>query len=519
VLTTLAIGVHNVPEGLAKATVLVSQGASAYEALFWSIVTCLPQPLVAVPSFMFVETFTMLLPTALGFAAGCMIWMVFAELLPDALEGANSSEVASAATLSAAALEGVRMTFEALEGPAGSFLSPFEDGDWMKLVPAIAEVAPAVFATAVATGIVSGSSLPTPVVVCFSAAILAACGILPLASQIVYSDVPVLHSTSAAMAGMAAILLLRRYVLQSLVSGTDSGPGNHSSHISTTTTAHYTGHDTSSTTSAAAGLHYDENYSTNGQYGNGINGTTSHYGGGIGGGIGGGGGVTQRSRGEYLPSQPDSPSKMRGGGGGGLLPIGNGLSSGDHGGAAGKAPRRLAAPALAAGATVVAALALQGVALGWHFTRQLAGVDIGALTLVPAMAATLAVHGAAAGGAIRAVVGRSVGAGGIVGLLLGGVSAGTMLTSYFNAPTKLAAVISSLTYPVGWTETLSAAACGALCMAALLQVAVAMSIHPKHARFGLVLGVLGLGALGGLLTVGCVAGNTQAFAVIDTFLV
>lgn len=57
VLTTLAIGVHNVPEGLAKATVLVSQGVSARNALLWSVLTCLPQPLVAIPSFLFVEAF------------------------------------------------------------------------------------------------------------------------------------------------------------------------------------------------------------------------------------------------------------------------------------------------------------------------------------------------------------------------------------------------------------------------------------------------------------------------------
>ena len=92
-LTTLAIGLHNVPEGLAKATVLVSQGVSARQALFWSVMTCLPQPLVAVPAFVFVETFTALLPAALGFAGGCMVWMVFAELLPDALDQAPHSQV------------------------------------------------------------------------------------------------------------------------------------------------------------------------------------------------------------------------------------------------------------------------------------------------------------------------------------------------------------------------------------------------------------------------------------------
>lgn len=498
VLTTLAIGVHNVPEGLAKATVLVSQGASAYEALFWSIVTCLPQPLVAVPSFIFVETFSILLPTALGFAAGCMIWMVFAELLPEALEGAKSSEVASAATLSAAALEGIRMSFEALEGPTGAFLSPVEDGDWEKLIPAVAEVAPAVFAAAIAAGIVSGSSLPTPLVVCFSAAVLAVCGIAPLAMQLVSSRVavPVIHTISAAVAGMTAILLVRRYVLQFLLDRRSSGGGGGGS------TQHK-----NNTSIISGGSQYEGN--------NGYTHGTSHYGGGgtgIGGGGGGGGIVTQRARGDYLPSQPDSPSKMRGG----LLPTGHG-SSRDHGGAAGKAPRRLAAPALAAGATVLTALVLQGIALGWHFTRQLVEVEIGALTLVPAMAATLAVHGAAAGGAIRAVAGRSMGAGAVTGLLIGGVSAGTMLSSYFNAPTKPAAIIAGLTYPMGWTETLTAAACGALCMAALLQVAVAMSIHPKHARFGLLLGVLCLGALGGISTLACLAGNAQICAVIYTF--
>jgi zinc transporter ZupT len=57
VLTTLAIGVHNIPEGLAKATVLVGQGVSPRRALGWSVLTCLPQPLVAIPSFVFVDAF------------------------------------------------------------------------------------------------------------------------------------------------------------------------------------------------------------------------------------------------------------------------------------------------------------------------------------------------------------------------------------------------------------------------------------------------------------------------------
>lgn len=90
---TLAIGLHNIPEGLAVATVLVARGVRPRQAAIWAVATSLPQPLLAVPSFMFVETFSGFLPVALGFAAGCMVWMVFAELLPDALEDASHSKV------------------------------------------------------------------------------------------------------------------------------------------------------------------------------------------------------------------------------------------------------------------------------------------------------------------------------------------------------------------------------------------------------------------------------------------
>ena len=61
------------------------------------------------------ETFAALLPLGMGFAAGCMIWITVAELLPDALEGADAGAVATTATVAAAALEAFRMWTEALE--------------------------------------------------------------------------------------------------------------------------------------------------------------------------------------------------------------------------------------------------------------------------------------------------------------------------------------------------------------------------------------------------------------------
>lgn len=100
----LAIAVHNVPEGLAISLVLVPRGVGAGKAALWSVFSSLPQPLMAVPAFLFVETFETLLPYGLGFAAGAMTWMVFAELVPDAREEAPDRVVAAVIALSAAAM-------------------------------------------------------------------------------------------------------------------------------------------------------------------------------------------------------------------------------------------------------------------------------------------------------------------------------------------------------------------------------------------------------------------------------
>lgn len=42
-LVTLAIAVHNIPEGLAVSMVLASRGVSPQNAMLWSIITSLPQ--------------------------------------------------------------------------------------------------------------------------------------------------------------------------------------------------------------------------------------------------------------------------------------------------------------------------------------------------------------------------------------------------------------------------------------------------------------------------------------------
>lgn len=98
-LITIAIAIHNIPEGIAVSLPLRAEGFSGWSCIWWSIFTSLPQPVMAVPAALAVAVFAPIVPLGLGFAAGAMGFMVFSEMLPEAAEHAGRGNAAAAAVV------------------------------------------------------------------------------------------------------------------------------------------------------------------------------------------------------------------------------------------------------------------------------------------------------------------------------------------------------------------------------------------------------------------------------------
>lgn len=112
VFISASLAVHNIPEGLAVAIVLLPRKVSKATAAIWCVVTSLPQPLMAVPAFMFVHSFLPVLPVGLGFAGGAMMWVAFMELLLEAYEDTDVMTTGIASTAALAVMISIQRSIE-----------------------------------------------------------------------------------------------------------------------------------------------------------------------------------------------------------------------------------------------------------------------------------------------------------------------------------------------------------------------------------------------------------------------
>jgi ZIP family zinc transporter len=94
VALALGIGLQNFPEGIAVAMPLRRMGLSRSESFMYGQASAIVEPVAGVLGALAVTTFTPILPYALAFAAGAMIFVVVEEVIPEAQQN-KSSDVAT----------------------------------------------------------------------------------------------------------------------------------------------------------------------------------------------------------------------------------------------------------------------------------------------------------------------------------------------------------------------------------------------------------------------------------------
>ena len=86
----LGIGLQNVPEGAALSIPIRTDGKSRLKAFYWGSMSAIVEPIRAVLGAVAVMAMTAILPYALSFAAGAMIFVVVEELIPDSQTNGNT---------------------------------------------------------------------------------------------------------------------------------------------------------------------------------------------------------------------------------------------------------------------------------------------------------------------------------------------------------------------------------------------------------------------------------------------
>lgn len=84
---TIGIGLQNFPEGAAVSIPLRREGVSRFKAFNYGQLSGIVEPIAGVIGAYLVLTVTPLLPYALSFAAGAMIFVVVEELIPESQSG------------------------------------------------------------------------------------------------------------------------------------------------------------------------------------------------------------------------------------------------------------------------------------------------------------------------------------------------------------------------------------------------------------------------------------------------
>ncbi len=98
VALALGIGIQNFPEGMAVSMPLRREGVSRLKSFWYGQLSGMPEPVAGVIGAFIVITSRSILPYALAFAAGAMIFVVAEEVIPEAQRGGNN-DIATAGVI------------------------------------------------------------------------------------------------------------------------------------------------------------------------------------------------------------------------------------------------------------------------------------------------------------------------------------------------------------------------------------------------------------------------------------
>jgi len=87
----MGIGIQNFPEGVAVSMPLRREGISRPKCFWYGQLSAIVEPIAAVIGAGAVILAEPLLPYALGFAAGAMIFVVVEEIVPESQRGGNAA--------------------------------------------------------------------------------------------------------------------------------------------------------------------------------------------------------------------------------------------------------------------------------------------------------------------------------------------------------------------------------------------------------------------------------------------
>lgn len=99
-LMALLIGLHNIPEGIAVAAPLIAGGMKKWKAILITASTGIPTLIGAVIGYYIGLASATFVAVSLGIAAGAMLAVIFAEMLPESLKMNESKAPGFAAVIS-----------------------------------------------------------------------------------------------------------------------------------------------------------------------------------------------------------------------------------------------------------------------------------------------------------------------------------------------------------------------------------------------------------------------------------